>query len=281
MKLIPMGDGERNVFRQAVDYASEWCGRHNWEVGAAEMALGAALITWGVQNGAIEVGADIVGSVLSGSGIGKQAGAAIGAGAGAFASAVLGSIGFAALGTAVGVPALVVIGGGSFVLASFGYTAGDLVDQFLNPPVNVGELFANASALTVGVALLVDGARRLARDPNVLAAAAYVKDGIIYLSDLTVKVIVRTWDDLKAVIVDMDAAGSALGGATGAVGGAVVGTAIAAGSVTVLGSSTLGGVALSLGLISAPVWPVIAGGALGLSVGYAAWKATKYFVTRK
>ena len=39
--------------------------------------------------------------------------------------------------------------------------------------------------------------------------------------------------------------------------GAALGTSIAASSVTVLGSSTLGSAALSLGLVSAPIAPVV------------------------
>lgn len=58
---------------------------------------------------------------------------------------------------------------------------------------------------------------------------------------------------------------------------AVIGGHIAAGSVTVLGSHGLGAAALSLGLISAPVWPVIAGGAAGLAVGLAGWKVVKHY----
>ena len=49
--------------------------------------------------------------------------------------------------------------------------------------------------------------------------------------------------------------------------GAMVGSNIAASSVTVLGSQTLGAAALSLGLISAPFTPVIVGGAVGLIMG--------------
>jgi hypothetical protein len=39
----------------------------------------------------------------------------------------------------------------------------------------------------------------------------------------------------------------------------------------------LGAVALSLGLVAAPAWPVIAGGAAGLAVGLAGWKAVKKY----
>ncbi|MBR2642575.1 MAG: hypothetical protein IKD46_05545, partial [Lentisphaeria bacterium] len=61
----------------------------------------------------------------------------------------------------------------------------------------------------------------------------------------------------------------------GAAGGAVVGTAAAASTVTVLGSSTLGSVALGLGLVSAPIWPVIAIGSVGAISGLAIWVCVK------
>lgn len=61
----------------------------------------------------------------------------------------------------------------------------------------------------------------------------------------------------------------------GGVAGAAVGTAIATSSVTVLGSSTLGSVALTLGLVSAPVAPAIIGGAIGSVIGFGLWNGIK------
>lgn len=50
--------------------------------------------------------------------------------------------------------------------------------------------------------------------------------------------------------------------------GATVGTSVAASTVTVLGSQTLGAAALGLGLVSAPLWPVLAiGGGLAALIG--------------
>ena len=55
--------------------------------------------------------------------------------------------------------------------------------------------------------------------------------------------------------------------------GAAAGEALAKGSVTVLASLALGGAASILGLISAPVLPVVAGVAIGAGMGSAAYKA--------
>ena len=75
----------------------------------------------------------------------------------------------------------------------------------------------------------------------------------------------------------IDATGSVATGAAMAAAGTAVGGSLAAGSVTVLGSQAIGSVALSLGVVSAPLWPVIAGGAAGLAIGYGAWKTARHF----
>lgn len=65
------------------------------------------------------------------------------------------------------------------------------------------------------------------------------------------------------------------GAAAAGAAGAAAGAAYAAGTVTVLGSSTLGGIGLSLGLVTAPVWPVIVGGVGAASLGYLGWKVLR------
>lgn len=65
----------------------------------------------------------------------------------------------------------------------------------------------------------------------------------------------------------------------GVAGGALVGVPVAASTVTFLGSSTLGSIGLALGILSAPLWPVIAIGAgaavLGGGAAYAIGRATQ------
>lgn len=75
----------------------------------------------------------------------------------------------------------------------------------------------------------------------------------------------------------MDAAGGLATSATMAAAGAATASAAAASSVTVLGSSTLGSAAVALGLVSAPLWPAIAGAAAAGTVGYVLWKAVRKF----
>ena len=140
----------------------------------------------------------------------------------------------------------------------------------------------------VGVALIIDGARRVINDPKALSVLSSYKDMVIDLKDLTARVVASSIEELQGFIEELkklpeDKVESSLTAGTAALGagvGASVAGAVAAGSVTVLGSHALGGVAISLGLVSAPVWPVVAGVAGvagGAGVGYAVFKALKYW----
>lgn len=278
MREIEMSESDKRSFEKALEYCREWCGKNQWAVGAGEMALGAGLIAWGLQSAHIAMGADIVASKLSSL---DEIGASSGAGLGAIGASFLGSIGVAGLGSAIAVPAIALIGGGAVVFGLFGYAVGDAAQEFLTPSHGFGDFFFGASIVAVGVALMIDGAKRFITDQKVLALLSKLKDGVIQLATLTSGIVARTWDELQAFITELaehpeanDIALSLTSGTTAATG-AVIGGSIAAGSITVLGSHGLGAVALSLGLVSAPVWPVIAGGAAGLAVGVAAWKGVK------
>jgi hypothetical protein len=270
-----MSDPDKRHFQTLLNYCNEWCSTHQWAVGVGEMALGAAVITWGLQTGNIHMGSQVVGSQWS------HIGAGAGAGIGGLAGSFIGSIGVAAMGSAVAIPAIALIGGGAAIFSAFGYSVGDMAKKFLEPSGGFG--FTDASILAIGIALLVDGARRLIKDVKVLALVSTLHNGVIKLAKLTAKVIARTWEELQSIIEKLenhpDAKEATLGIASGVTTatGAVIGGHIAAGSVTALGSHALGGIALSLGLVSAPVWPVIAGSVAGLAVALAGWKAVKNY----
>lgn len=274
MYEMVMSDPDKRHFQTLLGYSKEWCSTHQWAVGVGEMALGAAVITWGLQTGNIDMGSQVVGSQWSDGGI---FGAASGAGIGGIAASFIGSIGITAMGAAVGIPAVALIAGGAAIFSAFGYSVGDVAQRFFEPPGGFG--FTDASILAIGIALLVDGARRLITDEKVLALLSRLQDGVIKLTKLTTKVIVKTMDELKALIEKLNAEDAAIGATTGVIAatGAALGGGLAAGSVTVLGSHGLGAVALSLGLVAAPVWPIIAGGAVGLAVGLAGWKVVKNY----
>ncbi len=270
MNEIVMGENEERAFQQALEYATDWCKNHQWEIGAAEMALGTAAIAWGVQHGAITMGKDIIDAAFLNGNATAKLGAVFGGCLGATAGIVLGSVGLVFGGGAVGIPCALLAGAGSAVLAACGYTAGDLAHHFLHPPVDIGAFLGSASVLAVGVALMIDGARRIMKDPRVLAAASWVKDGIIHLVELSgIKNVIQLI--LSKPETPADAIGRIGTASAAAAGAGVVGASVAAGTVTVLGSHALGAAALSLGLVSAPIWPVVACGAAGLGVGYAVW----------
>lgn len=285
-----MSDADNGCFNKAVNYAKEICAENQWAVGVGEMALGAAVIAWGVQSGHIQMGADVVATKLSEAGL---VGAATGSSIAGIGASILGSIGVAGAST-FAIPAIALIGGGAAIFGLAGYAVGDIAQKFFVPPAGFGDFFFGASIAAVGTALMIDGARRIITDQKVLALASNIKDGVIQLAELSSEVIANTLDELQAIIGKLqleleamikniaehpDAKDIALGTttATAAATGTILGSGLAAGSVTVLGSHGLGAVALSLGLVSAPVWPIVAGGAAGLAVGLAAWKGIKHY----
>lgn len=283
MKQITLPDDENNKFGEVLNYVRHWCSKNQWAVGVGEMAAGAGLIAAGIHIGHIHMGSDLVGTTLGGFNVESVGGGGLGGGVGALAGAILGSIGVATGGVAVGIPAWLVISGGAAIFGAAGYSIGDAVHNFLHPPINMAHFFAGTCLLNIGTALIIDGARRLIKDEAFKRVLSDYCGGVVRLVPLTVEVVADSFDALKRLVEQLsptgpvDAVGSAATGAAGAAAGAVIGSSVAAGSVTVLGSHAIGGLALSLGLVSAPLWPVVAGGAAGLAVGYAAWNAARHF----
>ena len=107
----------------------------------------------------------------------------------------------------------------------------------------------------------------------------------VMLKDLSSNIVAKSMEELEGFIEELkklpeDNIEASIGTGSVALGvgvGASAGGAAAAGSVTVIGSHALGGAAVSLGIVSAPVWPVVAGIAGGAGIGYAAYKAIKYW----
>ncbi|WP_345977823.1 hypothetical protein [Sulfurimonas sp. HSL3-7] len=283
-KELVLSNNEAKAFSEAFEYAKKWCSDNQWAVGVAEMAVGASLVAWGVHNGVIEMGSQLVATELGGSNIESMAGAAGGSGIGAVAGSIVGSIGVVGMGGAIGIPAALVIGGAAVVLGMAGYTAGDVAHNATNA-INTNTLAANGSVLLVGVALIIDGARRCIKDPKVLSALSLFKEKVVILNDLSSKIIAQSMGELQGFIEELkklpeDIIEASVGTGSAALGaglGASAGGAVAAGSVTLLGSQALGGAAVSLGLVSAPIWPIVAGIAGGAGIGYVAYKAIKYW----
>jgi hypothetical protein len=280
MSEIVLSEPEKNGFKKALDDCIKWGKEHQAEVGIAEMALGAGIIYWGLQSGLIDVGKDILGSKLA------DFGGIAGAGIGGVASPILagtllksifigGVSGVAGITLVPAIPVLALIGGGAAIFGCFGYTASGLAAKFFKP--NFADYAGDASIIAVGLALMVDGARRIIKDARVLSMASNFKDGVIRLSSESSEIVARSWDELQSMLNELAKSpeGLVTSGTAAVVGGAIGGS-LATASVTVLGSQGVGAVALSLGLVSAPVWPVVAGAAAGLAVGVAAWQGIKH-----
>ncbi|MDO8812403.1 MAG: hypothetical protein Q7J38_10315 [Gallionella sp.] len=281
MNEIVMYEPDDRGFRKALDYCKEWSAKHQAEIGVAEIALGAGIIAWGVQSGQIEMGIDFVASKLSENGLsGSTIGTGVGAGIGGMAGNILGSIGIAAMGTAVAIPAVAVIGGSAAIFSLFGNKIGEM---FTPSHGDFGDFCAGASIVAVGAALMIDGARRIVKDKRVLQMASKVKDGVIQLAPLTTEAVARTWKELQDIINKLaehpEAKVITVSAATGTA--AATGALLGASSVTVLGSHGLGALAISLGLVSAPVWPIIAAGAGGLVLSMAAWKGVQHYRNKR
>lgn len=284
MDMFAIPEEGSDGFRKAFEHANAWSQRHRWQVGLGEMAIGASLIALGVQNGAIEMGSQLVASVFDHATTAGALGAAAGGALGTIPGLLLKSIGVAALGTAFSVPAIALMGGGALFLGLAGYGTGRLISDFLHPVPGMADFIGTGSLLLVGVALMVDGARRVATDASVLAAAARFTDGVLYLGRQAAGQVLSTKEALVGYL-DSEIGGflrdvaknpTLLGTTTLLVAGGVgIGSSVAAASVTVLGSKTLGGVALALGIASAPVWPVVAGGSLALGAVYGLWRYRK------
>ncbi|KRC28748.1 hypothetical protein ASE28_17400 [Acidovorax sp. Root219] len=266
-----MREGARDAINLAIVKARQLAQEHPVELGVIEMGMGAALLAVGVNTGLILVGTDVVASAL------PSFGAAGGAALGVIAAKYIGSIGVAAMGTAIAVPASILTVGAATVFASFGVNAGNLLESLLTPSWT-SYVQPGAMAL-VGIALFIDGARRVIGDENLSQMKAAVTDACIELGNATVEVIATTLEQLRAVAprdLSDPKSGTLITAASVAIG-AGAGSSIAASTVTVLGSKALGAAALSMGLVSAPVWPVIAGGAAAGAVGYALWKSSTKF----
>lgn len=282
---ITLSGTDSDGFAKALKYARKWCAKNQIRLGLGEMAIGASLVAWGVHNGVIDMGTQLVATQLGGRNVESILGTLGGTGTGAIAGSIVGSIGIAGMGGAIGVPAALVIGGSAAVLGMAGYTIGDIVHNAINPPIDMPGLLQNGSILLVGVALIIDGGRRCIKDKKALAMLSDITDNVIHLKEIKADIVAKTSRELKGFVDELgklpeDTLDASVNGGSAFAGmavGAIGGTSIAAGTVTVLGSKALGGVALSMGIVSAPVWPVVASAAGGLGLGYAAYKAVKYW----
>jgi hypothetical protein len=282
MKEIPLSGGENDGFKKMLNYVKDFCKKHPCSLGGAEIVAGAGLIAIGIKTGVIAMGTQVVGVSSSRFNVESLVGAGAGS-LGGTAAAIVGNIGIAALGGGVCVPAALLGAVGAGVGMVSGYSTGDLLHKFLNPVLlnpasNILKFIGSGSLLLVGTALIVDGCRRIIGSKTFQKSWSYLKDGVLHLAKTAQKAVCNSADQLVSFLNGDIIVSAPLTVAYGATG-AAIGTSVAASSVTVLGSHAIGGLALSLGLVSAPLWPVIAlgvtGAAVGLGIGLGARKLTR------
>jgi len=279
---LTLTSGQQNALQRAIEHCTKLATDHKALVGALETALGAGLIYYGLQTDALTVGRDLVGSKLKD--VAGMSGMAAGAiGAPAIATTLLKSIfvggvsGVAGVTLLPAVPVLVLAGGGAAILGAFGYTAAGLYEELFSP--DLMDILSSGSLLAIGLALMIDGTRRIIKDEKVLKALSSLKDGVITLSATTGEVVAKSMDDLKMIAEGLapKTAGEAAIQTGSLATGAAIGGSVAASTVTVLGSHSLGSAAIALGVVSAPAWPIFIGGAVGLVLGAGAIKGFKHY----
>ena len=202
MNEIPLSENDQISFKKALKYSKHWSNVHHWEVGAAEMALGAELLTWGVRNGQLEIGRDFIVSKLPVQKSSDTNANATDVELSVFGTSILGSIGLSDKGRTIGIPMIVLVGGGTFLLSRFGYAVGDLAEKFLPSSNQLGGFVAGASILTLGLALIIDGARGIVKnEPNVFLGSV-VAYGKIYVNELRPKADANTPAEFRAMIAN-------------------------------------------------------------------------------
>lgn len=258
-------------------HVATWCNEHRWQVGAAEMALGAALLAAGYEHGAIQMGVDFVVHKLAPGWTAEIIGGA--SSLAGLAAYFIGNAGIVAMGTAFCLPALALAGGATLVLGLAGYGSAKLAAEFLHQAPGGWELLTAGGLIAVGTWLLVDGARRVA--PHLGKFGTWVKDSCLDLARVAPGLVVEAVGAFDALVRDEIApfvsalvhdpkTGLGIAGLTGA--GAAAGAVVAPSLVTVMGSSTLGSVGMALGLVSAPIWPIAVGAGATLLASYGVWK---------
>lgn len=272
MSQVEISASVAQLIEQIRKRASAFADAHKLEVGAAEMIIGGALCCWGVKTGLVQFGLHVVATKM------PVTSALTGGVLSAGAASLVGGIGVVGMGGAIGIPALVVIGGAAAVSSLLGYNIGQIAQDWMDP--SWFELLQGPTVAIAGAWLMVDGARRIWADDRLAAVRAAAFETYLELADVSSLVVANTMRQLREIRRKLarspkdteDLVGGISSAAIAGGLGAGLGGALAAGSVTVLGSSSLGSAAVALGLAAPPLWPVLACGVAASAVGYGAWK---------
>lgn len=196
MKTIELSGEQKAGFQKVLKSVEIFCKRNPCVVGGAEIVTGAGLVALAVKLGAVDMGAHLVGLDAGRFNVESFLGAGGGGLAGSAAS-ILGSIGVVAGGGAIGIPAALLGVAGAAVGAFTGYGVGDVVHNLLAHAPSYLSIIGVGSLLVVGLALIIDGCRRILGSETFQKAWSSFKNGIIYLTDVTVKIVSKTADEIS------------------------------------------------------------------------------------
>ena len=133
---------------------------HGLALGLVEMGAGVGLMAYSVKT----LGASLYCRYVAPSDLWRGSLTGAGGTVGALLGACIGNIGIAATGSAIGVPAFLLAGGGALVLGYMGYKLGDVVERYLRPDADIWNLILEVGPGVLGAALFIDGARRAWRE---------------------------------------------------------------------------------------------------------------------
>ena len=196
MKAIALSGEQKAGFQKVLKSVEIFCKRNPCVVGGAEIVTGAGLIALAVKLGAVDMGTHLVGLDAHQFNIESLVGAGSGGLTGS-ASAILGSVGVAAGGGAIGIPAGLLGVAGAAIGAFTGYSVGDLIHNLTAQVPSYLSFIGVGSLLVVGVALIIDGCRRILGSETFQKAWSSFKDGIIYLADVTARVVSKTASEIS------------------------------------------------------------------------------------
>ncbi|MEI6078193.1 MAG: hypothetical protein WCS94_21615 [Verrucomicrobiota bacterium] len=197
MKAIALSGEEKAGFQKVLKSVEVFCKRNPCVVGGAEIVTGAGLIALAVKLGAVDMGTHLVGFGGGQFNVESLVGAGAGGSITGSAALILGGIGIAGGGGAIGISAALLGVAGTAIGAFTGYSVGDVAHNLLAHVPSYLSFIGVGSLLVVGVALIIDGCRRILGSETFQKAWSSFKDGIIYLADVTAKIVCKTANEIS------------------------------------------------------------------------------------
>ena len=196
MKAIELSGEEKAGFQKVLKSVEIFCKKNPCVVGGAEIVTGTGLIALAIKLGAVGMSTHLVGLDASQFNVESLLGASAGGMTGSAAS-ILGSVGIAASGGAIGIPAGLLGVAGAAIGAFTGYSIGDVAHNLLAHVPSYLSFIGVGSLLVIGLALIIDGCRRILGSETFQKALSSFKDGIIYLVDVTAKIVCKTANEIS------------------------------------------------------------------------------------